>query len=156
MWDLEKINNSSKFGLSEPNVMWRTHLIDCKFTELSDQYFPKCQSSSESTTVQHNELKMPWKQELQATVSLIFWSKVGSELNPLCWLSCSYIHAVAELSSDLAAGHLLYFRGLSSIFNIVERNFSVIYSVLALKPLPFCTDHRCYIKMMTTFVMARS
>ena len=138
-----------KFGLSEPNVMCWTHLTDYKFTELSDQYFPKCQSSWETTTVRHNELKMPWKQELQATASLIFCREAGSELNPQCWLPRSCIHAAAELSSVLAAGHLLYFRGLSSILNIAGRNFSVIYSVLALKPLPFCTDHRCYIKMMT-------
>ena len=48
---------SLKFGLSEPNVMWWTLRIECKFTELLNQYFPEYQSSWESTTVQHNKLK---------------------------------------------------------------------------------------------------
>lgn len=126
-----------------------TYLIECKFTELSEEYFPECQSSWGSTTVQHNELTTPWKEKLQATAGSLLWSKAGSETNTSAPGVSSYIHAHAELSSDLAAGHLFYLRGLSSALNIVERNFSVIYLVLPLKPLPLSTDHRCFIMIPT-------
>lgn len=60
-----------------------------------------------------------------------------------------YIPAAA-LSSDLAEeGPFTLLSGIDQCIYIVERKFSVIYSVLPLKPLPFCSDHTCYIMMLT-------